>query len=55
MPSQQPLDEQIYTAMQSGKAFQFNITTGGVKYRAVLRHKEARYALCIPDHYSFVC
>lgn len=37
------IDEQIYETMRSGKDFPFTFTTGGVKYRAVFQHKEARY------------
>ncbi|KAF4634945.1 hypothetical protein G7Y89_g3159 [Cudoniella acicularis] len=38
----QAIDEQIYEAMRMGKSVPFEFTTGGVKYKAVLQHKEAR-------------
>jgi hypothetical protein len=43
MPSQSSIDEQIYETMRAGKEVPFTFTTGGVKYRAVFQHKEARY------------
>ena len=41
--SQVPYAEKIYEAMRDGKEVPFEFTTGGVKYRAVFQHKEARY------------
>jgi hypothetical protein len=40
MPSQMSSEEQLYDALRNGKALPFSFTTGGVKYKAVLQHKE---------------
>ncbi|RDL33642.1 uncharacterized protein BP5553_08010 [Venustampulla echinocandica] len=42
MPSPQNFDEQIYEVMQRGRGITFQLQTGGVKYKAVLQHREAR-------------
>jgi len=43
MPFPTRLEEQIYEILRAGKEVPFTFTTGGVKYRAVFQHKEARY------------
>jgi hypothetical protein len=43
MPSKPNVDEQVYEAIRTSKGVPFEIVTGGVRYKAVLQHKEARY------------
>jgi len=44
MPARRSLDEQVYEAIRSSsRGVSFEIVTGGVRYKAVLQHKETRY------------
>jgi hypothetical protein len=43
MPSKPNVDEQVYEAIRTSNGVPFEIVTGGVRYKAVLQHKEARY------------
>jgi hypothetical protein len=51
MPFPTRLEEQIYETMRAGKEVPFTFTTGGVKYKAVFQHKEARYVTLFSNLY----
>jgi len=42
MPSSSSPEEQIYEVMRAGKKIPFSLTVCGVKYKAVLQHKDVR-------------
>lgn len=53
MPARQSLDEQVYEAIRcSSRGVPFEIVTGGVRYKAVLQHKETRQQLASATSFS---
>jgi hypothetical protein len=35
--------DELYEAIRNGNGIPFEFVTGGVKYKAILEHKDARY------------